>query len=75
MADTDKYVHATADASSAEKGYHNNPVMPDTVYIEEDSHHHLHRGLKSRQVAMIAIGGAIGMSAHSNRERDILIKS
>lgn len=27
---------------------------------EEDSHHHLHRGLKSRQITMIAIGGAIG---------------
>jgi amino acid transporter len=26
----------------------------------DDIHHHLHRGLKSRQVAMIAIGGAIG---------------
>jgi amino acid permease len=67
MADTDKYVYATTDASSAERGYHNNPVLPDVIYIEEDVHHRLHRGLKSRQVAMIAIGGAIGMSARSNR--------
>jgi hypothetical protein len=28
--------------------------------IVEDEHHHLHRGLKGRQVAMIAIGGAVG---------------
>lgn len=27
---------------------------------EEDSSHHLHRGLKARQITMIAIGGAIG---------------
>ncbi|KUJ12120.1 putative dicarboxylic amino acid permease [Mollisia scopiformis] len=26
----------------------------------EDSNHHLHRGLKARQITMIAIGGAIG---------------
>lgn len=66
MADTDKYVHVVTDASSAEKGYHNNPLVPDATYVEEDSHSHLHRGLKSRQVAMIAIGGAIGTSALSN---------
>jgi amino acid transporter len=28
--------------------------------VEEDDHHHLHRGLKARQITMIAIGGAIG---------------
>jgi yeast amino acid transporter len=28
--------------------------------FEEDIHHHLHRGLKARQITMIAIGGAIG---------------
>ncbi|KAI9730480.1 MAG: hypothetical protein M1818_008175 [Claussenomyces sp. TS43310] len=27
---------------------------------DDDEHHHLHRGLSSRQVTMIAIGGAIG---------------
>lgn len=26
----------------------------------DDAEHHLHRGLKSRQITMIAIGGAIG---------------
>jgi hypothetical protein len=66
MADTDKYVHVATDASSAEKGYHNNPLEPDATYVGEDSHSNLHRGLKSRQVAMIAIGGAIGTSALFN---------
>ena len=28
--------------------------------FDEDNHHHLHRGLKARQITMIAIGGAIG---------------
>lgn len=32
----------------------------DSSDFDEDVHHHLQRGLKSRQVAMIAIGGAIG---------------
>ena len=32
----------------------------DTDEPEPDSHHHLHRGLKARHVAMIAIGGSIG---------------
>ena len=60
MADTDKCVHIPADASSAEMGYHNNPLLPDATYAEENTRQNLHRGLKSRQVAMIAIGGAIG---------------
>lgn len=29
-------------------------------YNDDDPNHHLHRGLKSRQISMIAIGGAIG---------------
>ena len=36
----------------------------DTVNIadplDDETHHHLHRGLKARQITMIAIGGAIG---------------
>jgi amino acid transporter len=60
MADVhNKYPHEL-DASSEEKGYQQNANIADHTYIEEDIHHHLHRGLKSRQVAMIAIGGAIG---------------
>jgi len=66
MADTDKYVHITTDASSVEMGYHNNTLLPDVIYDEENIRQNLHRGLKSRQVAMIAIGGAIGTSTLSN---------
>jgi len=44
----------------------------DTVDVSEAQHysdpkdkdHSLHRGLSSRQISMIAIGGAIGMSEH-----------
>jgi amino acid transporter len=32
----------------------------DAQTFDEDPHHHLHRGLKARQITMIAIGGAIG---------------
>ncbi|KIV78221.1 hypothetical protein PV11_09959 [Exophiala sideris] len=35
-------------------------VVSDDLGTVEDVHHHLRRGLKSRQDAMIAIGGAIG---------------
>lgn len=34
--------------------------MARGVVPDEDSHNHLHRGLKARQITMIAIGGAIG---------------
>lgn len=34
-----------------------NPQDPSE---DDDPNHHLHRGLKSRQITMIAIGGAIG---------------
>jgi yeast amino acid transporter len=47
--------------SSEEKGLSSDAAPHhDTIYYDGDVHHHLHRGLKSRQVAMIAIGGAIG---------------
>lgn len=35
-------------------GYH------DNGHYQDDEQHNLHRGLKSRQITMIAIGGAIG---------------
>ena len=41
--------HATKDG-----GYH------DNGHYQDDEQHNLHRGLKSRQITMIAIGGAIG---------------
>ncbi len=59
----EKYANTSADASSEEKGYRHDPRIEDVADLAEDVHHHLRRGLKSRQVAMIAIGGAIGMSA------------
>lgn len=58
MADINK--HASGDVSSEEKGYQYDINVASGTDIEPDIHHHLHRGLKSRQVAMIAIGGAIG---------------
>jgi amino acid permease len=65
MTGAEKYVHTRADVSSEERGYRHDPRIDDAPYIEDDVHHNLHRGLKSRQVAMIAIGGAIGMPASS----------
>lgn len=32
----------------------------DGGHFQDDADHHLHRGLKSRQITMIAIGGALG---------------
>jgi amino acid transporter len=32
----------------------------DAPSVDSEIHHDLHRGLKSRQITMIAIGGAIG---------------
>lgn len=46
--------------ASKEKGELPGPNVAQTETFEEDEHHHLHRGLSSRQIAMIAIGGAIG---------------
>ena len=43
-------------SSNEEKGYVHDPTLVE----DNDPGHSLHRGLKSRQVAMIAIGGAIG---------------
>lgn len=49
--------------SSAEKASY--PIEHEREGIHDagednDPSHHLHRGLKSRQITMIAIGGAIG---------------
>lgn len=53
--------------SSEEKTYgekppleQDRPVSQDVGEGDGDSSHNLHRGLKSRQITMIAIGGAIG---------------
>lgn len=49
--------------SSAEKSSY--PIEHERAGIQDvgednDPNHNLHRGLKSRQITMIAIGGAIG---------------
>lgn len=47
----------SSDDSPERKGY---PADVVTDEAPVDLNHHLHRGLKSRQITMIAIGGAIG---------------
>lgn len=42
-----------------QKGYAVDVSHEQHAY-QEDQNHQLHRGLKSRQITMIAIGGAIG---------------
>jgi amino acid transporter len=49
----------TSDGSS-EKYPENKGYDVDISQEAEDLNHHLHRGLRSRQITMIAIGGAIG---------------
>jgi amino acid transporter len=57
MANINRYGGSSED-SPERKGY---PVDVNQEQDEPiDTHHHLHRGLKSRQITMIAIGGAIG---------------
>lgn len=65
MAHHDENVVTAESASDEAKiGYtEKEGTLPNTVselYNEDDPNHHLHRGLKSRQISMIAIGGAIG---------------
>jgi hypothetical protein len=47
-------------AAEERKSEQHDVNIVDGENVEEDPHHHLHRGLKSRQITMIAIGGAIG---------------
>lgn len=60
MADNIKYDHSSEGGSPERKGYSPDVNIASGAQFEEDSHHHLHRGLKARQITMIAIGGAIG---------------
>ena len=57
MADLRKH-DDSSEASRERKGDVTNAEVDPQE--EVDDHHHLHRGLKSRQITMIAIGGAIG---------------
>ncbi|TAQ91430.1 hypothetical protein B7494_g210 [Chlorociboria aeruginascens] len=56
----DNHDLSSDNGSSNEK--RSDPQRVDEAYgtADDDTHHHLHRGLKSRQITMIAIGGAIG---------------
>lgn len=36
------------------------PLVDENGVVVHTDNHHLHRGLKSRHITMIAIGGAIG---------------
>jgi amino acid transporter len=59
MAAIDRH-DGSSDLSTERKVYQEEVNIANTEAFDEDSHHHLHRGLKSRQITMIAIGGAIG---------------
>jgi amino acid transporter len=50
----------SSDEFREKNGYDQDFSVANAQNFEEDSHHHLHRGLKARQITMIAIGGAIG---------------
>lgn len=56
--------HSSGSSSHEKKGYAEEPQeYPTEIHehgMEDDPHTSLHRGLKSRQITMIAIGGAIG---------------
>ena len=66
MAVINRHSNSSSDGANAEygkkeydTGVTTAPVAADGV-VEHQDHQHLHRGLKSRHITMIAIGGAIG---------------
>ncbi|KAF2439166.1 dicarboxylic amino acid permease-like protein [Karstenula rhodostoma CBS 690.94] len=66
MAIINRHSNSSSDGANAEYGKKEydagvtaQPISADGV-VEYQDHHHLHRGLKSRHITMIAIGGAIG---------------
>lgn len=62
MAAVNTYNPASSEGSQ-EKVYPDDVVNINGADNNDDAdsmHHHLHRGLKARQITMIAIGGAIG---------------
>lgn len=65
MAIINRHSNSSSDGAHAEYGkqeYETGsvPVVSQDGVVEYDDHKHLHRGLKSRHITMIAIGGAIG---------------
>jgi amino acid transporter len=60
MAAINRYEQSSDDSLEG-KRYQPEVNIANTEHLfDEDDHHHLHRGLKARQITMIAIGGAIG---------------
>lgn len=57
MADIRKLEHSSSENSESKRQGDVNIASIEA--FDEDSNHHLHRGLKARQITMIAIGGAI----------------
>jgi len=66
MATINQYHHDDSSSSPERKVDYQNekvdsyPQDAHTVHVDEDPSHSLHRNLGSRQITMIAIGGAIG---------------
>jgi amino acid transporter len=67
MAIINRHSNSSSDGANAEYGkkeYDAGVTAEATVtadgVVEYQDHKHLHRGLKSRHITMIAIGGAIG---------------
>jgi len=67
MAIINRHSNSSSDGANAEYGKTEyeagvtaEPIVGADGVVEYNDHHHLHRGLKSRHITMIAIGGAIG---------------
>ncbi|KAJ4290393.1 amino acid transporter [Kalmusia sp. IMI 367209] len=67
MAIINRHSNSSSDGANAEygkteydTGVRAEPVLASDGAVEYNDHSHLHRGLKSRHITMIAIGGAIG---------------
>jgi amino acid transporter len=66
MGITKRSSNSSSDGANAEYGKTEYDVTGGVPPVDEDGvvhhadHQHLHRGLKSRHITMIAIGGAIG---------------
>jgi amino acid transporter len=67
MAIINRHSNSSSDGANAEygkteydAGVTSQPELSSDGAIHYDDHQHLHRGLKSRHITMIAIGGAIG---------------
>lgn len=64
MAVINRHSNSSSDGANAEYGKEyetgTTPVVDSSEGAVEHQEGHLHRGLKSRHITMIAIGGAIG---------------